>query len=167
MYDIQYSWDIWASSFLLAIFFAWHFGFRYAIFVLVTMCATVLFALFGFFLMGTLIPAPFKRFEQARQFGSIEWLHNTNRFTPAIWAGSFVIGIVITFSLGYYKESLIENSMFIFVATCTTLLLGFLGNYIAWRMIPLPPNQTKEESFNEAGSLHLTDKSEIEKKNDP
>jgi DNA-directed RNA polymerase subunit RPC12/RpoP len=167
MYDMHHSRDIWASSLLVAMFFTWHFGFRQGMFVLVTMCATVLFALFGLFLMAILIPVPFKRFDPMKESGPIAWFNYDNRYSAAIWAASFVTGIVITFSVGYYKESLIENAMFIFVAACTTLLLGFLGNYVVGRLIPLPPNLAKGESFVSAGSLHLNDKSETDKKANP
>jgi hypothetical protein len=164
MYDIHYSRDVCASSLLVAMFFAWHFGFRHAMFVLVTMCATVIFALFGFFLIGILIPVPFKRFEPTRQFGPMEWLHHANRYTPTIWAGSFVLGIAISFSLGYYKESLTQNGMFILVATCATWLLGFSVNNLVGTFLARSFKRGKDAGFDVEGALHLTDKSENDQK---
>jgi len=89
------------------------------------------------------------------------WFTYHNRYSPAIWAGSFVIGIVVSSSLGLYKESL---AMFYFVEFCIMFLLGFLGNFLVGLVLSPPPNQAKGEPFNSAGSLHLNDKSETNKK---
>jgi hypothetical protein len=150
-----------AVSFIATMFAAWSLGYRDTTFVLIVVTGTLPLWFFVIFLVGILIPPRLWRFEK------VAWFTYDNRYSPAIWAGSFVVGIVITFSVGYYKESLIENAMFIFVVACTTLLIGFVGNYVVGRLIPLPPNQAKGDSFNSAGSLCLTDKSETDKKINP
>ena len=161
MYDNSNLPVIGAVSFLIAIFVAWSLGYRDTTFILIVVTSTLLLWFFGIFLVGILIPPQLKRFKR------VVWFTYDNRYSPAIWAVSFVVSTVITFSLGYYKESLDQNAMFIFVGACITWLLGFLGNFLVGMLIPLPPNQAKGESFNSAGSLHLTDKSETDKKSNP
>jgi predicted RNA-binding Zn-ribbon protein involved in translation (DUF1610 family) len=161
MYDTSNFPIIGAVSFLVAIFAAWSLGYRDTTFVLIVVTATLLLWVFGSFLVGTLIPPQLKRFKR------VVWFTYDNRYSPAIWAVSFVVSMVITFSFGFYKESPDKYAMFIFVGVCITYLLGFLGNLILGMLIPLPPNQAKGESFSSAGSLHLTDKSEADKKSNP
>jgi len=161
MYDTSKLPVIGAASFLVAIFAAWSLGYRDTTFVLIVVTSTLLLWVFGSFLVGILIPPQLKRFKR------VVWFIYDNRYSPAIWAGSFAVSMVITFSLGFYKESPDKYAMVIFVGACITWLLGFLGNFLLGMLIPLPPDQAKGESFNSAGSLHLTDKSETDKKSSP
>jgi hypothetical protein len=62
--------------------------------------------------------------------------------------------------------SLDHYAMFVFVELYITYLVGFLGNFLVGVLIPLPPNQAKGETFNSAGSLHLNDKADTDKKTD-
>jgi hypothetical protein len=161
MYDTSKLPLIGLVSFLVAVVAAWSFGIRDARFVLIVVTATLLLWFCGIFLIGISIPPQLKRFRR------VVWFTYDNRYSPAIWTVSFAVANVITFSLGYYKESLDQNAMFIFVADCITVLIEFLGNFLVGILIPLPPDQVKGESFNSAGSLHLTDKSETDKKSNP
>jgi predicted RNA-binding Zn-ribbon protein involved in translation (DUF1610 family) len=160
MYDTSRFAAIAAASFLVAIFGAWRLGYRDTTFVLVVVTGTVLLWFFGIFLFGILIPPRLKRFKR------IVWFSYHGRYSPAIWAASFALGNVVAFSLGYYG-SLDHYAMFIFVVACITYPLGFLGNFFLGMLIPRPPSEAKGESFTSAGSLHLTDKSETDKKSDP
>jgi len=160
MYDTSFTAVICLISFLVAIIAAWTLGYRDTTFILVVITATVLLWVFGTFLIGILMPP------QIRRFKRVVWFTYDNRYSPAIWAASFVIAIIISFSLGFYK-SLDLDAMFIFIELCITYLLGFLGNFLLGILIPLPPNQAKGEPFTSAGSLHLTDKPQTDKKSNP
>jgi predicted RNA-binding Zn-ribbon protein involved in translation (DUF1610 family) len=161
MYDTSNFPIIGAVSFVVAIFGAWSFGYRSTRFVLIVFTATLLLWIIGALLIGILIPVQIKRYRR------IVWFTYDNRYSPAIWAISFTVANVIAFSFGYYKESLNQDAMFFFVVLCITYLLGFLGNFLLGVLIPHPPNQAKGEPFNSAGSLHLSDKSEVDKKPKP
>lgn len=60
-----------------------------------------------------------------------ERLKYDNPNALAIWVISIVIATVVTFQLGY------RNVMLILIATCTTLLLGFLGHFFVGILFPL------------------------------
>jgi len=72
--------------------------------------------------------------------------------------------MAISFSLGYYKESLTQNGIFILIGTCATSLLGFsVNNFVGiWRARSF--KQAKDAGFDVEGALNLTDKSENDKK---
>lgn len=162
MYDTSIMPVIGIVSFHLVIIAAWTFGYRDTRFVLIIFTATLLLWVCGAFLIGILIPTQIKRFKR------VVWFTYDKRYSPAIWAGSFVIAVVVSFSLALYKESLLNHyAMFIFFEVYITYLLGFLGNFLVGVLIPLPPNMSKDETFNSAGSLHLNDKTVTDKKTDP
>lgn len=161
MYDTSIMPVIGIVSFHVAIIAAWTLGYRDTRFVLIVFTATMLLWVLGAFLIGNLTPPQIKRFKR------VVWFTYDNRYSPAIWAGSCVIAVVITFSLGFYMGSLDHYAMFIFIEAYITYLLGFLGNFLVGALIPLPPNHSKGECFNSAGSLHLNDKTETDKKTVP
>jgi len=115
MYDKSDLPEIGVVSLAIAIFAAWHLGYRNATLVLIVAIATLALWFFGIIFVGILLPPQLKRFD------GVEWFNYDHRYSPAIWAGGFVISIVIAFSLGYYRESLDQNVMFFFVTTCATL----------------------------------------------
>lgn len=161
MYDTSNFPIIGTVSFLVAIFAAWSLGYRDTTFVLIVLTATLLIWILSASLIGMFIPTPVKRYKR------MVWFTYDNRYSPAIWAVSYALANVIAFSLGYYKESLDKNAMFLFVVLCLTYLLGFLGNFLLGMLVPRPPNQAKGEPFTSAGSLHLTDKSKTDNKTNP
>jgi predicted RNA-binding Zn-ribbon protein involved in translation (DUF1610 family) len=161
MYDTSRMPVIGIVSFHVAIIAAWTLGYRDTTFVLIVLTTTLLLCVFSAFLGGILIPPQIKRFKR------VVWFTYDNRYSPAIWAGSFVVAIVISFSLGFFDAvSLDHYAMFVFVELYITYLVGFLGNFLVGVLIPLPPNQAKGETFNCAGSLHLNDKADTDKKTD-
>jgi hypothetical protein len=157
MYDTSSFPIVGLVSFIVAIFAAWGVGYRDTTFVMIVVTATLLLWIVGGFLIGILIPVQIKRYKR------MVWLTYDNRYSPAIWASSFVVAIVISFSVGLSPDHYVT---FVFVELCITYLLGFLGNFLVGVLIP-PRNQAKGEPFTSAGSLHLTDKSETDKKSNP
>jgi predicted RNA-binding Zn-ribbon protein involved in translation (DUF1610 family) len=161
MYDTSNFPKIGAVSFLVAIIAAWRLGYRETTFVLIVLTATLLLWIVSAFLIGMFIPTQIKRYKR------MVWLTYDNRYSPAIWAASFVVANVIAFSLGFYEASLDKYPMFMFVVLCITYFLGFLANFLLGLLIPRPPNQAVGEPFTSGGSLNLTDKSETNKKTNP
>jgi predicted RNA-binding Zn-ribbon protein involved in translation (DUF1610 family) len=92
-----------------------------------------------------------------------ERLKYDNPNALAIWGTSVLIAIVVTLQLGY------RDTMFILIAPCATLLLGFLGHFVVGILFPPPLKRVESKSkiFDNAGSLHLTDKSNGDKKPSP
>jgi hypothetical protein len=89
------------------------------------------------------------------------WLKYDQRYSPAIWVVSIVVAIAIALRPGY------RDAMFIFVATCASLALGLSGIFVVSLLIPPPLVRVKGEPFDKAVSLHLTDKSQSDKKVNP
>ena len=92
-----------------------------------------------------------------------ERLTYDNPNVAAIWVSSIVIAIVVTFQLGY------RDLMFILITPCITLLLGFLGHFFVGILFPpaLKRVESKGKTFDNAGSLHLSDKPNGDKKISP
>lgn len=89
-----------------------------------------------------------------------ERLTYDNPNSVAIWVSSILIAIVVTLHLGY------RDAMFILIAPCATLLLGFLGHFFVGILFPPPLKrvESKGKPFDNAVSLHLTERSESDKK---
>ena len=70
------------------------------------------------------------------------------------------MAIVVTLQLGY------RDAMFMLVALGATLLLGFLGHFLVGILLPPPLKrvESKRNIFDNAGSLHLMDKPNGDKK---
>lgn len=83
-----------------------------------------------------------------------------HRYSPAIWACSFVVAIVTCVSIGLSPR---DYAKFIFVELVITYLLGFVANGLVGVLIA-PRNQAPGEAFHSAGSLQLNHKSETDKK---
>lgn len=90
-----------------------------------------------------------------------QWLTYDQRYSPAIWVISIVVAIVLTLHLGY------RDAMFIFIATCASWVFGLLGIFVVGLLIAPPLIQVKGKPFDKTVSLHLTDKSESNKKTNP
>jgi hypothetical protein len=90
-----------------------------------------------------------------------EWLTYDKRYTPAIWVGSVLIAIVISLRLGY------RDAMFILVAGGATWIVGLLGIFIVGLLFPPPLKRVQGKPFDKPVSLHLTDRSEGNKKTGP
>ena len=89
-----------------------------------------------------------------------ERLMYDNPNSLAIWVTSILIAIVGTLHLGY------RDAMFILIAPCATLVLVFLRHFVVGTLLPPPLKrvESKSKTFDNAGSLHLTDKSNGDKK---
>lgn len=107
--------------------------------------------------IGIVIPVQIKRYKRM-----VPFTYN-NRYSPAIWAGSFVVAVAICFSLGLVPGHYVT---FMFAELCITYFLGFLANFLVGALIS-PRNQATEEPFDSSGSLHLSKKPESNKKSNP
>lgn len=93
-----------------------------------------------------------------------EWLKYNYKHTLSLWVVSILGAIILTWHLGY------RGSMLIIIATCAALLLCALGFFFVEMLDPSGFKRIKvkpSDGFDRAVSLHLTNKSDTEKKISP
>ena len=74
------------------------------------------------------------------------------------------MGVVIAFSLGYYKEdSLLPQCDVLLRSALRHKSIGILGELSIWNADSSSSKSVKGEPFNSEGSLSLTEKSETKK----
>jgi hypothetical protein len=80
-----------------------------------------------------------------------------------IWIASILITIIGAVQLGY------RNEWLILIVSCGACILTFLGHLVLGVLFPPPLILVagKGETFDNAGSLHLADKSDGDKKLNP